>query len=326
MRHLLHTLSAGLFSAAFWSALAVAPAHAQSPYPSREIRLIVPTPAGGTSDAAARLLGLALAKAMGQAVVVENKPGASGALAAQALMAAAPDGHTLMWTLASMSGLALVQKGAPYQSLTELTPVSIVGHLEYALFVHADVPARSVAELIDHARSHPDQLSYATGSLGDYMATTKFTQATGTRIVRVPYKGGAQLMPDLIGGRVQLNFGPMSSGLPHVKDGKLRMLAVLQPQRSALAPDVPTLKEAGLSSITLPTWQAIFAPPNTPAALAARLSREVASALADATLRAQFDKLAIQPEGSTPEQLSAVVARDTLAWRTFVSDYAIPQE
>lgn len=318
-----HLLIASVLLAA---TLAAAPARAQSPYPSRPIRLIVPTPAGGTSDAAARLLAQSLTKSLGQPVVIENRPGASGAVGAQALLAAAPDGHTLLWTLASMSGLPAVQKAAPYQSLAELTPVAIVGHLAYAMFVHPDVPAKTVAEFIEHARAHPDQLNHATGTLGDHMVSTRFFQATTIRSVRVPYSGGSKLMPDLISGRVQLNFGPVSSGLQHVKEGKLRMLAVLLPQRSPLAPDVPTLAEVGLPSVTLPTWQAIFAPPNTPPAIAERLSREIAAAVADPALRAQFDLLAVLPEGSTPQRLSAAVEQDTQAWRSFVTDHGIPQE
>lgn len=306
-----------------WFALPVA---AQAPYPNRPMRLIVPTPAGGPSDACARLLAQALSQSLGQNIVIENKPGAGGALAAQALVASPPDGYALMWTLSSMSGLALLQKSSPYQSLAELTPVSLVGHFAYAMFVHPDIPARSVTEFVEHARAHPDKISYATGSLGDYMATTKFLKATGIRSVRVPYRGGSQLMPDLVTGRVQLNFGPASSGLPQVKEGKLRMLAVLLPQRSALAPDVPTLAEAGFASVTLPTWQAIFAPANTPADIAERLSREVSRALKDPALRALLEQQALQIEGSTPQGLAAAVERDALAWRNFVTEYDIAPE
>lgn len=315
-----------IVSAALMTALAGPPAAAQSPYPSKQIRLIVPTPAGGPSDVSARLIGQALSKSMGQTVVVENRPGASGALAAQALMAAPPDGHTLMWTLSSMSGLAFLQKSSPYQTLAELTPVSLIGHFTYAMFIHPDVPAATVAEFVEYARAHPDKTGYATGSLGDYMASTKFLKATGVRSVRVPYKGGSQLMPDLVSGRVQLNFGPASSGLPYAKDGKLRMLAVVATQRSPLAPEVPTLAEAGVTGVSLPTWQAIFAPPNTPTDIAARLSREVVVALTNPGLRAQLEQLALQPEGSTPAALAAAVLRDTQVWRSFVSEYEIPPE
>jgi tripartite-type tricarboxylate transporter receptor subunit TctC len=305
--------------------LLAAGASAQTSYPDKAIRLILPTPAGGASDACARLLAQALAKSLNQPVVIDNKPGASGALAAQALLAAPPDGYTLMWTLSSMSGLPAVQKAPPYQSLAELTPVSLVGHFAYAMFIHPDVPAKTVAEFIDHARAHPDQISYGTGSLGDYMASVKFFKATGTRGLRVPYRGGAQMLPDLLAGRVQMNFGPLSNGLAQVKEGKLRLLAVL-PQRSAAAPDVPTLAQAGVPQVALPTWQALFAPPHTPAALAERLAREVALALADPALRAQLEQLSLQVEASTPQALAALAERDGRAWRSFVSEYDVAQE
>ncbi len=315
-----------LISAMLMATMALEPAAAQSSYPDRQIRLIVPTPPGGSSDAAARVLATLMSKSLGQTVAIENKPGASGAIAARALMASPADGYTLMWTLSSMSGLPSLQKSPPYRSLADLTPVSLVGHFAYAMFVHPDVPAQSVAEFVDYARGRPDKLSYATGSLGDYMATVKFLKANGVTSVRVPYKGGAQLMPDLVSGRVQLNFGPLSSGLPFVRDGKLRLLAVLLSQRSAAAPDVPTLAQVGVPSVTLPTWQAIFAPPNTPPEIADRLSREVAKALADPALRAQFDQLALQIDGSSPHTLASAAARDAEVWRRFVSEYDIPQE
>lgn len=301
-------------------------APAQQPYPNRPLRLIVPTPAGGPSDASARLVAQALSKSLGQQIVIENKPGASGAIAAQALVAAAPDGYTLMWTLSSMSGLALLQKASPYQSLAELTPVSLVGHFAYAMFVPAGSPAGSVAEFIELARAQPDRFSYATGSLGDYMASTKFLKAAGLQMTRVPYRGGSQLMPDLMSGRVQLNFGPLSSGLPHAKEGKLRLLAVLGARRNPLAPEAPTLAELGWPSVTLPSWQAIFAPPRTPTELVDRLAHELSAALSAPALRAQLEQLAMSVDGSTPAALAAAAARDAQAWRAFVTEYDIPAE
>ena len=313
-------------STAFIAVMAFGSAAAQPTCPNKQIRLIVPTPAGGPSDLAARYLGQALSKTLSYTFVVENKPGASGAVAAQALMAAAHDGCTLMWTLSSMSGLPAMLKTPPYQSLAELTPVSLVGHFTYAMFVHPDVPAKSVNEFVDYARANPDKTSYATGTLGEHMAATKFLTATGVRSVRVPYKGGAQLMPDLITGRVHFNLGPISSGMPYVKDGKLRMLAVLSPKRSALAPELPTMAEAGFPGVALPTWQAVFAPAGTTATVVEQLSRDIGSALAQPALRNQLEQLAIQVESSTPQRLAAMADRDTRAWRAFVSEYAIPNE
>jgi tripartite-type tricarboxylate transporter receptor subunit TctC len=309
---------------ALCAALPLAPVAAQSP--GKPIRVVVPTPAGGPSDTAARTVAQALAKSLGQPVVVENRPGASGAIAAQAVLGAPPDGHTLLWGLASMAGIPLLQKSPPFQSLAELAPVSLVGRFAFGMFVHPDVPAKTVPEFVAYARANPDRLSYATGTLGEYMAAAQFLKATGITSVRVPYKGGAQLMPDLVSGRVQLNFGPVSSGLQHAKEGKLRMLAVVLPQRSTVAPDVPTLAETGLASVSLPSWQALFAPPKTPRDLVDRLSREVARVLGDPGVRAQLEQQALQVDGSTPEALAAVVARDTDTWRTFVRDYGISQE
>lgn len=322
-------LPARRLAAALFPLLALAmalPAVAQPGYPSKPIRLIVPTPAGGPSDASARLLATALSKSLGQNVVVENKPGAGGAIAAQALMTSPADGHTLMWTLSSMSGLAALQKASPYQSLAELAPVALIGHFAYGMFVNAELPAKTVAEFVETARSRPGQISYATGSLADYMAATKFSATTGVRAVRVPYKGGAQLMPDLVAGRVQLNFGPLGSGLPQARDGKLRLLAVLLPQRSPMAPDVPTLAEAGVRGVSVPSWQALYAPAGTPSEITERLARDVAAALADPAVRAPLEQLAMLVDPSTPHRLAAMAAEATQAWRTFVNEYDIAPE
>jgi tripartite-type tricarboxylate transporter receptor subunit TctC len=313
-----------ILCAALSVAMSAAPAAAQ--YPSKPIRLVLPTPAGGPSDVAARTLGQALSRSLGQPVIVENKPGAGGAIAAQAVMTAAPDGYTFLWTLASMAGIPMLQKSSPFQSLAELTPVSLVGSFAFGVFVHPGVPAQSTGELVAHLRSNPDKLNYGTGTLGEYMATTQFLKATGTSAVRVPYRGGPQLMPDLLNGRVQMNIGPLSGGLPHVKENRLRLLAVLLPQRAAVAPDVPTLVEAGITSVSLPTWQAILAPPRTPRAIAERMSREIAQALNDPGVRGPLEQQGILVQGLGPEEMALIIARDTEAWRNFVRDYDIPQE
>jgi tripartite-type tricarboxylate transporter receptor subunit TctC len=295
-------------------------------YPDKPVKLVVPFPPGGASDTAARSLSQVLSKSLGQAIVVENKPGASGAIAAQSVLTAPPDGYTLLWSNASMVAIPHLQKAAPFRSFAEFTPVSMVGRLTFCMFVPNSVPATSVAEFIKHARANPGKLSYATGSLGEYMVTAEFLKATGLDLVQVPYKGGAQAMPDLITGRVQLNFGPYAGGYPHVKDGKLRMLALVGTARSPVAPDLPTLAEAGVPNISSPTWQAVFAPPGTPRAVVDRLARDIAAALNDATLREQFQRQAVQPEATTPEGLAKVVLEDTETWKRFIRDHNIPQE
>ena len=295
-------------------------------YPAKPIRIIVPFAAGGASDTAARTLGQTLSKSMGQPILIENRPGASGSLAAQTVLGAPADGYTLLWASASMVAIPFLQKSAPFQTLNELAPVSMVGRLSYCMFVPAELPVKTVGEFTAYARANPGKLSYASGSLGEFMATSQYMKAVGVDLTHVPYKGGAQAMPDLISGRVQLNFGPFAGGFAHVKSGKLRMLATLLPERSPQAPDVPTLTEAGVKNVSSPTWQALFAPPKTPKEIVERISREVVTALRDAGLRGQFANQAMLGEASTPEVLAAIVTEDLETWRRFIRDNNIPQE
>ena len=305
-------------------ALASFPGIAQ--YPSKPIRLIVPFSAGGASDTAARTLAQTLAKSLGQPVIIDNRPGAGGSLAIQAVMTSPADGYTLLWTVASMVAIPLLQKSPPFQSLAELTPVAGVGRLTYCMFVPSTLPVKSVGEFITYARANPDKLSYATGSLGEFMVTAQFIKSAGIGLVQVPYKGGAQAMPDLIAGRVQLNFGPYAGGSQHARDGKLRMLATLLPQRTQAAPEVPTLAESGVRLPSSPTWQAIFAPPKTPQPVVDRLARDIAMALQDAALRTQFERQAMQIDSSSPAVLAATVLEDMESWRHFIRENNIPQE
>ena len=290
------------------------------------LRVILPIPPGGPSDSVARALLQVVARTGGRTVVFDNKPGAGGALAARALMDARPDGHTVLWTLASMTGIPLLQKVPPFQSLAEFSPVGVVGRFTFAMFVPADSPARSVAEFVVQSRGAAEPPSCGHGTLGELMAAAQFLKASGARAVHVPYKGGAQLMPDLSGGRLQLNFGPVSSGLPLVKAGKLRVLAVLSDTRSPLLPEAPTLAELGIATGALPTWQALMAPAGTPAELARSLHREVATALREPEVKAQLERLALHIDGGAPEALAALVRSDFEVWRTFVREHQIAPE
>ncbi|MEO5692618.1 MAG: tripartite tricarboxylate transporter substrate binding protein [Usitatibacter sp.] len=314
----------------FWSAMAVllvavtTPAAAE--YPDRPIKIVIGVPPGGGSDAAARLLAQALTKSLGQPVVVENRPGAGGAIAAQAAYAAAPDGTTLLWAQSSMAGLPMLLKSTPFKSFAEFTPVSLTCRLPAALFVHPGVPANSVAELVGYARANPDKLNYATGPLSEYMSAVLFMKATGTSMVRVPYKGGAPAMMDLIEGRVQVYFTPLAQGLPHAKAGKLRMLATLTPARTAQAAEVPAMAETPAGDLPVPNWNAVVAPPKTPRAIVERLAREIARAMDDPAMRATLATHYLVAESSTPAQLVEAVAQSHEAWRRFTVENDIPQE
>ncbi|CAD5372728.1 Tripartite tricarboxylate transporter substrate binding protein [Rubrivivax sp. A210] len=302
--------------------LAQGPARAQGGQP---LKIVLATPAGGASDIAARLLAQNMAKSLGRQVLVENKPGGNGVPAMQAVLSAPADGHTLLWAQSSMAGTPLLVKSAPVKSFAEFTPVAPVINLVYGLYVNPRLPVNTVAEFGAHLKANPERLSYGTGVLSEYMVTMHYLQAAGAKALRVPYKGGSQLMPDLISGELQFNFGPLAPALPHVKSGKLRLLATL-PERTDLAPGVPALAESGIATDTLPIWNGLVAAPGTPKDVVAGLSQEVNRALADPALRAALEAQGFRVSGGTPQQMGAAIESATAVWRQFIRDHSIPQE
>jgi tripartite-type tricarboxylate transporter receptor subunit TctC len=298
------------------------PACAQ--YPAKPIRLVVSLAAGGPSDSAARIVGQALSKTLAQQVIVENKPGADGAIAAQAVLNSPPDGYVLFWSSTNpLIGVPLLQKDPPYDPFS-FTPVSFVGRFALFLYSHPSVPAKTLAELIEYGRAHPDKLNCATSTFGDVVGAAQLMKAAGIRMTRVPYKGATQAMPDLVAGRVQVAVAPASAGLPHVKDGRLRALGVFLPRRSPAAPDVPSMAESGISGVSAP-WVAIFGPLKMPAEIADRLSREVLLTLQQPEVRTQLERHGFQPEGSTPQALAAYFKEDFEKSKQIVREYGITQ-
>jgi tripartite-type tricarboxylate transporter receptor subunit TctC len=319
MNHLLLTVSLLLISV-------TGTVSASAAYPEKPLRIIVPFSAGGPSDSAARTIGKALTTLTGQPTIIENRPGASGLIAAQTVLKASPDGYTLLWSVGSMVAIPLLQKNAPFDSLGRFTPVSMVGRFAFCIYVHPGVPAKTVEELVTYVRGNSGRLTFAAATLGEYLAAVQFMKASKTAMMRVPYKGGAQVMPDLLSGRVQVYFGPIALGLSYGREGRLRILGVLLPQRSPTAPEVPTISEAGMPGVTVPSWQAIFAPPKTSPERAVTISRWVNQILKEGDVQLQFERLALQPEGSTSERLAGVIDRDVEMWRVFIREYDIPQE
>lgn len=311
--------TAVLFAA---SSMAMGPPPA---FPSQPLKIVVATPAGGASDTAARLIAQSLAKSLGQQVLVENRPGGNGVPALLALLAAPSDGHTLLWAMSSMAGLPLLVKSAPIKALGDLTPVVPVVDLVYGVFVNPQLPVHTMSELSAHLQAHPDRLSYGTGVLGEYLFTAHYLRAIGARALRVPYKGGAQLMPDLISGELQFNIGPLAPALPHVRSGKLRLLATL-PDRSGSTPGVPSLVEAGVALDSLPAWNGLLAPPGTPREVVERIAQEVNRALNEAPLRSLLEAQGLRAVGGSPQQMREAVALASATWRQFVREYDIPQE
>lgn len=306
--------------------LGAAPAPAQDVYPTKPVRLVVPLPPGGPTDFLARAVAQQLAASLGQPVLVDNKPGADGAIAARDVMAAPADGHTLLFAIGSMLAGPLQSKPPAFDWLAEFAPVGKVGRVAFCLIVHPTVPAQTVAEFVAYARANPDQLNFSTSTTSELLAASQFMKATGIRMTRVPYKGGAQAMPDLLAGRIQVMFGPVSLAQPHAKSGALRVLATLLPQRSAALPEVPTISEAGQPDVSVPTWQSIFVPARTPRAVVARLAAELSAALAKPELRAEFERRALVVETSTPQELAATVVQDQAAWTRLIAEYKLGQE
>jgi tripartite-type tricarboxylate transporter receptor subunit TctC len=308
-------------------ALAIACASAQAQYPNKPIRLIVPFPPGGAAEVGARIFAQPLGTALGQPVIIETKPGADGAIAADAVLKSAPDGYTLFYaTNTAFSWVPAVRKDAPYDPVNDFTPVSLVGFFGFFVFSHSSVPATNMKELIAHIRANPGKLNYGSGNSTSIVATAQLMQRDKLDAVHVPYKGDGPLMVDLLGGRVQFAIATPGSAAPQVREGKLRALATLLPSRSPLLPDAPTMKEAGMQELTVNPWGGVFGPKGMPREIVDRLSRELLALLKRPEVREGFGKLAFEPRGSTPEELAAFTKEQGTIWRRAIADAGIKPE
>jgi tripartite-type tricarboxylate transporter receptor subunit TctC len=305
----------------FLGALLATAALAQ--YPVKPIRIVAPFPPGGALDVVGRILAPPMSQTLGQPVVIENRPGADGAIAADLVAKSAPDGYTLL--LASytvLSALPNVRKNIPFDPIGDFTPVTSVGKLSFFLVVHPSLPASKVAELIQYARANPGKLNYASANATSMLGPALLMSFANLDMQAVPYKGEALALNDLLSGRVQLMF--ISGTLvPHVKDGKLRALATALDSRSPLLPEVPTMVEAGLPPFPINPWIALVAPAKTPKDIVERLSRETNLALRRPEVRTQLDNQAFEGAGSTPEEMGAVMRQQLEAWRRTISELRI---
>jgi tripartite-type tricarboxylate transporter receptor subunit TctC len=311
--------------AAVFLAFLSAPAFAQ--YPNKPVRLIVPFPPGGAAELGARIFAQPLGQALGQPVVIETKPGADGAIAADATMKAAPDGYTLFYaTNTAFSWVPAVRKDPPYDPVSDFTPVSMVGQFGFFVFSHPSVPATSMKELVAHLRANPGKLNYGSGNSTSMVSTAQLVQREKLDVVHIPYKGDGPLMVDLMGGRVQFAIATPGTAAPQVKEGKLRALATLLPSRSPLLPEAPTMTEAGMQPMSVTPWGAVFGPKGMPREIVDRLSRELIALLKRPEVREAFGKLAFEPRGSTPEELAAFTKEQVAVWRRAVADAGIKPE
>ena len=285
--------------------LSVLAGTAAAQWPNKPVRLIIPFPAGSATDTVGRILGQSVSAAIGQPVLVENKAGADGAIAGQEVAKSPPDGYTLL--LATNSPIAVVpalRKSPPYDPVTDFTPIADVGRYTFFLFANVNVPAKTFGELIAYAKANPGKLAYATGNTTGIVSFAQMNSLAGVEMLHVPYKGEPAAITDLIGGRVQLIWATPTTGLAHVKDGKLRAIVTSLKQRSPILPDVPTIAEAGLPKFSILSWAALYGPGKMPKDLTERINREFVAAMKRPDVMAQMEKQAFILTPSTPEELA----------------------
>jgi len=315
-------------AAALWMTCSL-PAHAQTPtWPSKPISLIVTYPPGGGADAMARLVAPKMADLLGQNVVVENRPGASGQIGASAVAKAAPDGHTLMLDASSFAVNPALFPKLPYDSLKAFKPVGVLALFPNVVLVNAQVPAKNIAELITLAKSRKDAVAYASSGNGSaqHLAGALFESAAKVDMVHIPYKGGGPALNDVIGGQVPLFFGNLASTLQHVQAGKLRALAVTSAKRANALPDVPTLAEAGLVGSEIYEWNAIFAPAGTPDAVVDKLSDALIKAMDHPEVKARLAQLGGDVQKGGPKAAQEFIQAQMALWARVVKAKGIALE
>ena len=300
-------------------------AHAQ--YPARPVRVIVPFPAGSATDTITRILANSVGASLGQPLLVENKAGADGAIAAAEVAKAPADGYTLlMATNSPMSAVPAMKKSPPYDPLADFTPITDIGRYTFFIVVHPSVPAKTLAELISHARANPGQLNYATGNTTGIVSTAYFASLADIRLLHVPYKGEPQAIADLVAGRVQLMFASSSTSVPQVREGRLRALVTTLAKRSALLPDVPTIAEAGMPQFSLTSWAGLFGPARLPADVLQRLNREFVAAMGRAEVQEAMEKQAFALSPSSPQRLAEFVREQLESYRTVLRAAGVQPE
>ncbi|WP_210201602.1 tripartite tricarboxylate transporter substrate binding protein [Bosea sp. CS1GBMeth4] len=302
------------------------PATAQD-FPSRSIKFVVPFAAGSATDALARILGESLSKSLGKPVVIENLAGASGILAAQNVARADADGHTLLITTNTTHGAnQSLLKSVPYDAVKDFEPVGKLGTITLALATHQSVPARTVQDLVAYAKANPGKLTFGAGSSSSRIAGEMLKSLAGLDLTYVPYRSNPQAITDLLGGQISLVFADISTTLPQIKAGKVNGLAVSTARRSALAPDLPTMAEAGVAGYDLAAWFAAFAPARTPQPVVARLNQAFVAALNDKATQERLLAAGIEPEAGTPAELRAFVPVEIRKWADIVKAAGIQPE
>jgi tripartite-type tricarboxylate transporter receptor subunit TctC len=303
-----------------------APAMAQT-YPTKPIRMLVGFAPGGGVDVSARTVGQPLGVALGQTVVVDNRPGAAGNIAAGFVAKANPDGYTLLMANSTISNPTLF-KSLPYDIRKELDPVALIAIGPSVLVVHPSVPAKNIKEFIALAKSQPNKITYGSGGIGNitHLEMEILGSMTGTRLIHVPYKGAAPSIIGLVSGEVQAVFSSIPSALGQIKAGKIRPLGVTILKRSSVLPDVPTLDESGVPGYDAASWYAVLAPAGTPKPVVALLGREIVKIMALPEVRGRFSNDGFEPAGTGPEEFGKFLRAELVKWEKAIKAAGIPPE
>lgn len=300
--------------------------HAQAPYPSKPIRMIVPLAAGGPSDTTARIIAPKLSEAIGQNVVVDNRPGASGIIGTEIALKSPPDGHTIILVSNTISLNPAMFRKLPYDNERDMQPVSLLAATPYALNVHPSLPVKTVKDLIALAKSRPGELNHASAGAGTgpHLAMEWFAQRTGIKIQQIIYKGGGPAMIDFIAGQTHINLTNMITAMPHVRNGRIRAIAVSSLKRSPAAPELPTIHESGVEGFDEGGQHGIVGPANIPRDVLAKLHGAVVAAARHPDVVKRFADDGSNVVANTPEEYRAIIRRETAKWTKIVQSAGIP--
>lgn len=302
-------------------------AYAQN-YPAKPIRIVVPQSAGGSTDLVARVVTQRLDNALKQSIVVDNRPGAGSINGTDLVAKAPPDGYTLLAVAASFTITPSLRHKLPFDPVRDFSPVSQLAILPHVLVLHPSVQAKSVKELIALAKARPGELNCASSGVGTstHLAVEQFMYMTGTKMLVVPYKGGAPGTTALLGGQVQVYFATISTALPHIKSGKLRALAVTSAKRSSVTPELPTVAEAGVAGYEHSSWVGLLAPAKTPRPVIEILQREITKIVQSPEVKALFLRDGLEAVGNSPREFDAIIRAEIAKWQKLVKAAGIPVE
>jgi len=289
---------------------------AAAQWPQRPVRIVYPYAAGSTGDATARLIARWLGDALGQPFIVENRVAANGIVATEAVARSAPDGYTLLWAVTPQIAISPAMTKVPYDPIKDFIPISAISTNRFALIVNAKMPVQTVAEFVDYVRARPHDFAYAEGGAGSitHLAMVLFLNRAGLTATNVSYKGTAPALTDVVAGHLPAMFSLFGDGLSQMESGLVRMLAVSSAQRSAQAPNVPTIAEAGFPGFAVTSWWGLLAPAGTPKPIVDRIAAEIAQATKDPKIVKQLTNFGVDPVGSSPAEFTAMISSDIALW------------